>query len=39
MSGAMSSSMCIMPLDILPSDLDDNRISVTRVLVGTGPVN
>jgi hypothetical protein len=36
MSGAISSGMCIIPLNILPPDPDDNRIPVTHVLVGTG---
>ena len=39
MSGAMSSGMCIMPLNILPSDPDDNRISVILAPIGTGLVN
>ena len=39
MSGAMSSGMCIMPLNILPSDPDDNRISAVQAPVGMGLVN
>ena len=36
MSGAMSSGTCIMPLNILPYNPDDNRISGIRAPVGKG---
>ena len=39
MSGAMFSGMCIMPLNILHSKPDDNRISAVRAPVGMGLVN
>ncbi len=39
MSGAMSSGMCIMHLNILRSDPDDNRISAACAPVGTGLVD